>query len=193
MNWFQEGKASKEEDKPCSSQQWTRWRMDMAWRKLLAIWRNQESLHTRILGNDFKILYCGAFEARSRERFAFCTKLGHMQSFSTTHSLQLALRKRYVWKVRTSSTKRLAWLQECHGLYSNRNCSTVNKIHEAQTQDHLGTHQAIRRVTEKLVATSWITEFLEYLYLQLNSRIQHVRTRSRSWWRSLRTTSTRNP
>ena len=31
----------------------------------------------------------------------------------------------------------------------------------AKTQDHLGTHQAIRRVTGKL-ATSWITEFLAY-------------------------------
>ena len=35
------------------------------------------------------------FEARSRETCNF-TKHGHMQSFSTTHFLQLALRKRYV-------------------------------------------------------------------------------------------------
>ena len=36
------------------------------------------------------------FEARSRERPPIFTRHGHMQSFSTTHCLQLALRKRYV-------------------------------------------------------------------------------------------------
>ena len=34
------------------------------------------------------------------------TKHGHMQLFSTTHSSQFALRKRYVWKQRRSSTER---------------------------------------------------------------------------------------
>ena len=116
-----------------------------------------------------------------------------MQSFSTTYSLQLALRKRYVWKLMTSCTKRFAWHQECHELYSKRTRNTVNKIHKAKKQDLLGNHQAILRVTGKLVATSWITEFLEYLFLQSSSRIQRVRTRSRSWSRSLRTASTRNP
>ena len=38
----------------------------------------------------------------------------------------------------------------------------------------------------------WIIEFLEYFSRQSSSRIQHVKTRSRSWWRSSRTTSTRN-
>ena len=56
--------------------------------------------------------------------------------------------------------------------------NTVNKTHQAKTQDHLETHQAIRSVTWKLVATSWITEFRVYLFLQSSSRIQHVRTRS---------------
>ena len=36
------------------------------------------------------------FEARSEERLAIFIKHGHMQSFSTTHNLQLALGKRYV-------------------------------------------------------------------------------------------------
>ena len=84
-----------------------------------------------------------------------------------------------------SSTKRYAWLRECHELYSNRTRNLVNKICEAKTQDRLGTHQAIRRLTGKLAATSWITEFLEYLFLQSSSRIQYARTRSRSWSRSL--------
>ena len=71
--------------------------------------------------------------------------------------------------------------------------NTVNKTHQAKTQDHLETHQAIRSVTWKLVATSWITEFRVYLSLQSSSRKQHVRTMSRSWSRSVRTTSIRNP
>ena len=125
------------------------------------------------IGNAFKIRYVGAIWSWPKRGVCNFTRHG-------THCLQLASRKRYVWKLRTSDTKRFAWLQECHGLYSNRTRNTVNKIHKAKTQDHLGTDQAIRRVTVKLVATSWITEFLEYLFLQSSSRIQHVRTRSRS-------------
>ena len=42
-----------------------------------------------------------------------------------------------------------ASLQDCHGLYSKRTSKMVNKIHKAKTQDHLGNHQAIRRITGK--------------------------------------------
>ena len=161
--------------------------------KLHATWRNQGSPHTRILGNVFIILYFDAIWSSLKRKACNSIKHGHMQSFSTTHNLRLVLRKRYVWKHRTSSTKRFAWLQECHELYPNRTRNTVNKIHKAKKQDHLGTHQAIRRVAGKPVAKSWITEFLEYLFLQSSSRIQHVKTRSRSWSRSSRTTSSRNP
>ena len=44
-------KASREEDNLCSSLQWIRWMMNMVWEKRHAIWRNQGSLHTQILGN----------------------------------------------------------------------------------------------------------------------------------------------
>ena len=43
MDWLQEGKASRQEDKPYSSQQWIRWIMDKVWEKLHATWRNQGS------------------------------------------------------------------------------------------------------------------------------------------------------
>ena len=53
----------------------------------------------------------------------------------------------------------------------------VNKIYRTKTQDHLGNHQAIRKVTEKPVTTPWITEHLEYLLLQSSSIIQHARSK----------------
>ena len=67
------------------------------WEKLHAISRNQGSRHTRILGNAFKIRICWRkFDVRSRERPCNFTRHSHMQSYSATHNLQLALRKRYV-------------------------------------------------------------------------------------------------
>ena len=68
----------------------------------------------------------------------------------------------------------------------------VCKIHKTRTQDHLGNHQATWKVAEKPVITPWITEQLEYLFLQSSSRIQHARTKSRGWSRSSRTTSIKN-
>ena len=68
----------------------------------------------------------------------------------------------------------------------------IHKIHKAKTQVHLGNHQAIRKVKVKSVTTPWITEYLEYLFLQSSSRIQHARTKSRGWSRSSGTTSTTN-
>ena len=101
-------KPEKEEDKQSSSQQWTRWRTFIEWWELHAIWRNQGSRRTRILGNAFKILYFGATWSPLTRKACNFTKHGHIQSFSTTHYLQLALRKRYVWKLRMSSTRRFA-------------------------------------------------------------------------------------
>ena len=69
----------------------------------------------------------------------------------------------------------------------------VNKVHKAKMQDHPGNHHAIRKVTGKLATTPWITEYLEYLFLQASSSMQHARTRSRSWSRSSRTTNIKNP
>ena len=98
-----------------------------------------------------------------------------MQSFSTTHNLQLALRKRYVWKLRTSSTKRFAWLQECHGLYSKSNSQYGEQDARSQEARSSWDPSSDSKSYGKLAATSWITEFLEYLFLQSSSRIQHVR------------------
>ena len=107
--------------------------MENVWAgELHATWRNQGSPHTRILGNVFIILYFDAIWSSLKRKACNSIKYGHMQSFSTTHNLRLVLRKRYVWKRRTSSTKRFAWLQECHELYPNRTRSTVNKIHKAK-------------------------------------------------------------
>ena len=64
--------------------------------KLHAILRNQGSRHTRILGNAFKIQYVGAIWSLLKRKACNFTKHGHMQSFSATHYLQLALRKVYV-------------------------------------------------------------------------------------------------
>ena len=58
--------------------------------------------------------------------------------------------------------------------------------------ENLGTHQAIQIVKRKPITTSWITESLPYHFQQWNSRMQNVRTRSRSWSKSLRNTSARN-
>ncbi len=90
------------------------------------------------------------FEARSRGRLAILPERGNMQSFSTAHYLQLALRKRSVWRHKMSSTRWFAWHRECRVSYCNRTRNMVNKIHKTKTQDHLGNHQAIRKVTEEL-------------------------------------------
>ena len=58
-----------------------------AWVKLHAIWRNQGSRQTRILGNDFKIKYFGAIWSSLKRKTCNLTEHGHMQSFSTTHCL----------------------------------------------------------------------------------------------------------
>ena len=44
-------------------------------------------------------------------------------------------------------------------------------VNKTKTQDHLGNHQANRKVTGKSVTTPWITELLEY-FLQSSTRIQ---------------------
>ena len=104
-----------------------------------------------------------------------------------------------------------ACIEKAGGMYENTgsglpegslNCDTVSywnwtrnlvtKIYKAKTQDHLGNHQAIRKVAEKLCNNTVENKYLEYLFLQSSSRIQHARTRSRGWSRSSRTTNIRN-
>ena len=56
----------------------------------------------------------------------------------------------------------------------------VHKIRKAKKQDHLGNHRAMRKVTGKLVTTSWITEYIEYLFLQSSRRIQYATKKVKS-------------
>ena len=83
----------------------------------------------------------------------------------------------YAWKHRMSSTKRFAEHQDYHGLFSDRTHNVVNKISTAKMlEQHCG------------LPNPWHTNHFQ----QWNSRMQHLRTRSRSWSRSSRSTSTKN-
>ena len=68
----------------------------MAKEKPYATCHKQESRHTKILGNafsEYSILV--QFEARFNKDDCNFIKQDQMQIFSTTHSLQSSLRKRY--------------------------------------------------------------------------------------------------
>ena len=56
----------------------------------------------------------------------------------------------------------------------------VYKINVNRMQEHLTTNQADQKCPGKVGATPWITEFLVYLFLQLNSKIHIVKTKSKS-------------
>ena len=66
------------------------------------------------------------------------------------------------------------------------------RSHAVVLYNTLGHHQAIRKVSGKLVTTPWMTENLEYLFLQSSSRHKYARTKSRSCSRSSRTTNIKN-
>ena len=62
-----------------------------------------------------KYCFLVQFEARPRERSAILPNAVTCSRSPQTHCLQLALRKRYVWKLTDDdSTRRYAWLRECH-------------------------------------------------------------------------------
>ena len=87
--------------------------------KLHATSWNQRIAPYKKTWNAFKIrFFFGAIGSSRKKKACNFTKHSHTQSFSATHCLQLALRKRYVWKLRRTSTKRFAWLQDCDGLFS---------------------------------------------------------------------------
>ena len=95
----------------------------------------------RILGNLFEntVNWCNLKLAQD------------MQSFSTTHCQPFALRKWYAWKRRRISVTRYAKLQDCHGLYSKRIRTAVNKINK--TQEHLVSNLENRRVPGRPCST----------------------------------------
>ena len=115
--------------------------MNMVWEKLYATWRNQGSLHTRILGNFQNTVYwCNLKLAQEKRPAIFLPN-----KVTSSRSLQHTARSLH-WE---SGTRRFAQLQDCHGLYSKQIRIAVNKINETKTKDHLGTHQANQRVTEE--------------------------------------------
>ena len=105
LNYFQEEQASREENKRSSPLQWTWLKTYRAWEKLHAILQKPriESYKEYL---DTPSTY-GIWSSLKRKDCNF-TRHCHMQSFSTTHCLQLALRMRYVSKLRMSSTRRCA-------------------------------------------------------------------------------------
>ena len=140
------------------------------------------------LGNFIKILYIGAMWNSLKREDCYFTKQGRMQSASTTLFQLFASKRWCAWRRRMSYIKRYAWLQEYHGLYSNRIRKSAYKINVNRMQEHLMTNQADQRVLGRPGATPWITEFLV-----LNSKIHIAKTKSKGWLRSSRTTRTKKP
>ena len=94
------------------------------------------------------------FEARPRREVCNFTKRGHMQSFSTTHCLQLELRSRvyknYGWVLPESSLNFKCVTSRVKIVFA---IWSACKIHKTKTQDHRGSHQATRKVSGKLGTT----------------------------------------
>ena len=156
--------------------------------KLHATWRIQGSQNTRNLGTAFKKRYFGAIWSSLKRKRAIlpntvtCSRSlqhttcsWHWESGMYDNTRGAPPKGSLNSKIATGCT------QSEFAMRSTR--STTPR------QDHLGTHQANRRVTVKPGTTLLTTEFLAYHFRQLNNKIQHVKTRSRS----SRTTSTRNP
>ena len=158
----------------------------MVWRKLHATWPSQGALHLQILGNLIRIQYIGAIWISLKRKDCCFTKQGRVQSSSTTHYQLFASRKWYARRRRMNFSKRDAHLRECRGLYKIELANWFTRSTWTGCKD-------IQKCPGKPGATPWITEFLVYLFLQLNSKIHIVKTKSKSWSRSVRTTRTKNP
>ena len=77
----------------------------MARVKPCAIQHKQESRHTKILGNAFRIQYIGAIWSSLNKEDCHFIKQGRTQLSSMTHCLQSSLTERYAWKPRISFIK----------------------------------------------------------------------------------------
>ena len=153
--------------------------------KLHAILRNQGSRHTRILGNAFKIQYFGAlWSSFKRKGLQFL-----QDTVIYTCSLLLTACTLH-WKSGMYENSRGALpkgaLNFENATNKNRNRNMVHKIRKAKKQDHRENHRAMRKVTGKLVTTSWITEYIEYLFLQSSRRIQYATKKSQKFDRKVR-------
>ena len=114
-------------------------------------------------------------EGRSCERLAILPKHGHTQSVSATHYLQLALRRAVCMKTQEELWQKVRLTPRLPRvvLKANSHCGQQ----DLQSQD---ARSSWERVTGKPGTTLLTTEFLVYHFRQLNSTIQHVKTRSRS-------------
>ena len=145
------------------------------------------------IGNAFKntVLWCNLKLAQESALQFYQTRSHAIVLYNTLPAV--CIETAVCLKLRMCSSRRCASLRECHGLYPKRTRSAVNKIYEAKTQDHLGTHQATRRVTDELGTTPLTTNFLAYHFRHLNSRIQHVIKGQEADREVSRSTSTWNP
>ena len=129
----------------------------------LATCHKQESRHSIILRNDFRIQYFGAIWSSLKREDCSFTKQGQTQLSSMTHCLQSSLRKRYAWRPKISFMKGRAWFWESV-LFSKLIRNVVHKIYLYKKQDHLGNRSKMRRDTAKPDAT---LPTVEYLYIGL--------------------------
>ena len=190
---FQEEKASREEDMRCSSLQWVRWMMNMVWRKLHAIWRNQGSRHTRILGNAFKIRYFGAILKLAQEKGLqiYQTRSHAVVLYNTL--LAACIEKAVCMKTQDELYQKVRLTPRVTRVVLKLNSQFGHQ--DLQSQDARSSWEPSsdsksygetcnNTVDNKISGVP--------LSLQSSSRIQHARTRSRGWSRSSRTTNIRN-
>ena len=155
--------------------------------------KTKNRLHTRILGDAFKIRKIGAiWSSLERKACIFYQTRSHAVVLWNT-LLAACVGKAVCMKTQEELYQKVRLPSRVPRVVLRANSQYGQQDPRSQEARSSCDPSAIRRVTEKLVATSWIAEFLESLFLQSSSRTQHVRTRSWSWSRSLRTTSRRNP
>ena len=98
VGWSWENQVSNAEDNPCSSQQWTRWKTNIVWKKLHATWQSQRLFHSIIHGNLITIQYIVALAEEKRLLHA-------------TQDL-FASRKWYAWKKDEPYQKNAWWTRK---------------------------------------------------------------------------------
>ena len=180
--WFQEQPVSERADKLYSSLLWFRWIIKMATENPNTTSHKQESRHTRILGNAFRIQYFGATWSWLKREDCNFIKQGQTQSSSLTRHLQSSLRKRHAWRPRISFMKGKAWFWESV-LFFKQIRSVVHKIHLYNKQGHLGNRNKMRRASEKPKATLMTQEGNTADNRKRECRMHGDKTGSQSWLR----------
>ena len=129
------------------------------------------------------VYWCNLKLAQKRGLQFYQTR--HTQSFSTNHAVCMKIKEELYHKVcSTPRLPRVLLKADSHsGQQDHRDQDVRTSCDEPSESKSYG----------KPGTTPLATEFLAYHFRPLNSRIQHVKTRSRSCSRSSRTTSTRNP